>query len=80
MTLLGPCRTKLLDAIKSLPQAKDAHDIQVSHVTGILSMCCDHGAGECDLEAAVKKAVEDAGFHYEGCGHAAEDHGHAHSH
>ena len=73
------CEKKVLAAISALPESSSVHDVKASHETGKLTMCCD-GDKEAVI-AAMKKAVEASGFHYEGEGHAcAHGDGHDHSH
>jgi copper chaperone CopZ len=77
----GDCEQKVLAAVNALPESQSVHDVQCSHATGKLTMCCD-GNKEAVL-AAMQRAIEQSGFHYEGCGHgdgASHGHGHAHSH
>ena len=74
------CEAKLLQAINSLPESAKFHDATASHATGHLSMCVE--GDPAPVLAAVQRAIEATGYHYEGCGHAegGHSHGHGHSH
>lgn len=72
----GDCSAKIITAVNGL-SGFDFHDVQCSHETGKLTLCC--GGDKDAMLEAVKGAVEACGFHYEGCGHG-DEHGHGHGH
>jgi len=63
------CEEKVVEAIKAL--GLDVHDLVADHEKGVVTMCMDSNYEA--VEAKVKEAIENSGFHYQGCGH---DHGH----